>query len=164
MPSVDVVSRVDYQSLDNAVNNVKREITTRYDFKGVTTEIVLDRKTKNIHVATGDEGKLRSVVDMLQTHVIRQKLDPKCLDFGTFEPTSHGGVKVDVKVKEGLSQDVARDMVKVVKGTKYKVQAAIQENQVRLTGKKIDEVQALMKLFREKDYDLPVQFVNMKSD
>ena len=164
MPSVDVVSRVDFQAMDNAVNNAKREISTRYDFKGVATELVLDRKAKSIHLSTGDEGKLRAVVDMLQTHAIRQKLDAKVFDVGTFEPTSHGGVKVDIKVKEGLSQDIARDMVKVVKGTKYKVQAAIQENQVRLTGKKIDELQALMRLFREKDYDVPLQFVNMKSD
>ena len=164
MPSVDVVSRVDFQALDNAVNNAKREIGTRYDFKGVATEVALDRKSKNVHVATGDEGRLRAVIDMLQTHAIRQKLDPKVFDVGAFEPTSHGGVKVDIKVKEGLDRDTARDMVKVVKGTRYKVQAAIQEDHVRLSGKKIDELQALMKLFREKDYDVPLQFVNMKSD
>lgn len=164
MPSVDVVSRVDLQALDNAVNNVKREILTRYDFKNIATEVELDRKARNVHVSTGDEGKLRAVIDMLQTHAIRQKLDPKIFDIGTFEPTAHGGVKADLKIKEGLSQDIARDMVKIVKGTKFKVQAAIQENQVRLSGKKIDELQAIMKLFREKDYDLPLQFVNMKSD
>lgn len=164
MPSVDVVSRVDFQALDNAVNNAKREIGTRYDFKGVATDLELDRKAKSLHLSTGDEGKLRAVIDMLQTHAIRQKLDVKVFDVGTIEPTSHGGVKVDIKVKEGLDKDTARDMVKVVKGTKYKVQAAIQEDHVRLTGKKIDELQALMKLFREKDYDRPLQFVNMKSD
>jgi uncharacterized protein YajQ (UPF0234 family) len=164
MSSVDVVSRVDMQALDNAVNNTKREILTRYDFKNIATEVALDRKAKNVHVSTGDEGKLRAVIDMLQTHAIRQKVDPKVFDVGVFEPTTHGGVKADLKIKEGLSQDIARDMVKIVKTSKLKVQAAIQENQVRLSGKKIDDLQAVMKLFRDKDYDLPVQFVNMKSD
>jgi uncharacterized protein YajQ (UPF0234 family) len=164
MPSVDVVSRVDFQAMDNAVNNAKREIATRYDFKGVPTEVVLDRKARNVHVSTGDEGKLRAVIDMLQTHAIRQKVDPRCFAVGAFEPTTRGGVKADIGIREGLSQDIARDMVKTVKGTKLKVQAAIQEHQVRLSGKKIDELQALMRLFREKDYDLPLQFVNMKND
>lgn len=164
MPSVDVVSRVDTQAMDNAVNNLKREILSRYDFKNVHTEIELDRKTKNIHALTGDEMKIKAIIDILQGQMIRLKLDIKCLDIGEFEATSHGAVKTDIRIKEGLSQDTCRKMVKLVKGTKMKVQAAIQENQVRLTGKKIDDLQAVMQMFRDEDYDMPLQFVNMKSD
>lgn len=162
MPSVDVVSRTDFQSLDNAVNNTKREIASRFDFKNVTTEVNLDRKTKLIHIESGDEGKVRSIVDMLTTQCIRLKLDTKSLDIKKIEPTSHGASKLDIGVREGLSRDTAQKIVKLVKGMKVKVQAAIQEDQVRLTGKKIDELQAIMKELREQDYDVPLQFVNMK--
>ena len=162
MPSVDVVSRVDLQNMDNAVNNVKREITTRFDFKNVPTEVALDRKTRNIHIVTGDDMKIRAVMDMLKGQCIRFKVDPKCLDMKEIEDTSHGAVKVDVRIKEGLPKETCQHMVKLVKANKFRVQAAIQENQVRLTGKKIDDLQAIMKLFREQDYDMPLQFVNMK--
>ncbi len=163
MPSVDVVSRIDVQAIDNAVNNTKREVTSRFDFRGVDTEIEFDRKTKMIHVQSGDEGKVRAIVDMLMTHSIRLKIDPRALEVKEIEPTSKGASKLDIHIKEGLSQDTARKIVKLVKGMNVKVQPAIQGDEVRLTGKKIDELQAIMKSLREQDYDLPLQFVNMKA-
>jgi len=162
MPSVDVVSRIDLQALDNAVNNTKREVASRFDFKNVPTQINLDRKTKLIHIESGDEGKVRSIIDMLTTQCIRLKVDQKSLDIKKIEPTSHGASKLDIGIREGLSRDTAQKIVKLVKGMKVKVQAAIQDDQVRLTGKKIDELQAIMKELREQDYDVPLQFVNMK--
>lgn len=163
MPSVDVVSTVDIQAMDNAINNVKREISSRFDFKGVTTEVAFDRKEKAIHILTGDDMKMKSVAEMLVGQCVRFKIDPKCLDQKEMEPTSHGAVKMDILVKTGIPKDTCQKMVKYIKGLKYKVQPAIQDEQVRITGKKIDDLQAIMQLLREQDYDIPLQFVNMKS-
>ena len=162
MPSVDVVSRVDIQALDNAANNVKREVAGRFDFKNVHTEITLDRKTKNIHIVSGDDMKVKAIIDMLTGQCIRMKVDPKCLDPREIEETSHNTVKADIYIKEGLSDELRRGMVKYIKGLKMKVQAAMQEDHIRVSGKKIDDLQAIMKLLREQDYDIPLQFVNMK--
>ena len=163
MPSVDVVSKVDLQSLDNAINNVKREITTRYDFKNIKSEITYDKKTKRIHIVTGDDWKVKAVTNMLIGQCTRLKLDPKCLDFQKIEATSQLTAKTDILIKEGISKDLAQKMVKLIKGLKMKVQPAIQDDQVRITGKKIDDLQHIMQLLREEDYDIPLQFVNMKS-
>jgi len=163
MPSVDVVSRVDLQALDNAVNNVKREIATRFDFKNVTSEVTFDRKAKCIHIVTGDDWKAKAVTEMLIGQCTRLKVDAKCLDIKEIEATSHNTVKLDVLIKEGISKEIGQKIVKLVKGLKIKVQPAIQENQVRLTGKNIDDLQEIMRLLREEDYGIPLQFVNMKS-
>ncbi|MFC1961876.1 YajQ family cyclic di-GMP-binding protein [Chloroflexota bacterium] len=163
MPSVDVVSKVDLQALDNAINNVKREISTRFDFKNVESEITFDRKAKNIHIVTGDDWKVKAVADMLIGQCIRLKVDAKCLDIKEIEPTSHSTVKVDILIKEGIPKETGQKIVKLIKGLKIRVQPAIQEDQVRLTGKKIDDLQEIMRLLREQDYDIPLQFVNMKS-
>jgi cyclic-di-GMP-binding protein len=163
MPSVDVVSRIDVQAIDNAVNNTKREVTSRFDFRNVETEIEFDRKNKSIHLQSGDEGKVRAIVEILTTHGIRMKIDPRCLDIKEIEPTSRGASKLAIHIREGLSQETARKIVKLVKDMKFKVQPAIQGDEVRLTGKKIDELQAIMKALREQEYDLPLQFVNMKA-
>ncbi len=163
MPSVDVVSKVDMQVLDNAINNVKRVISTRFDFKNVRSEITFDRKTKLIHIVTGDDWKIKAVTEMLVGQCSRLKLDPKCLDPKEIEPTSSGAVKVDILIKEGIPKETGRKIVKLIKGLKIKVQPAIQDDQVRLTGKKIDDLQEIMQLLKEQDYNLPLQFVNMKS-
>ncbi|MFC1929043.1 YajQ family cyclic di-GMP-binding protein [Chloroflexota bacterium] len=163
MPSVDVVSKVDLQTLDNAINNVKREISTRFDFKNVRSEITYDRKAKNIHIVTGDDWKVKTVSEMLIGQCARLKFDPKCLDFKEIEPTSHGTAKMDIFIKEGISKETGQKMVKLIKGLKLKVQPVIQDDQVRITGKKIDDLQEIMRLLREQDYDIPLQFVNMKN-
>jgi len=163
MPSVDVVSKVDIQALDNAINNVKRVISTRFDFKNVRSEITFDRKTKLIHIVTGDDWKIKAVTEMLVGQCSRLKLDPKCLDAKEIEPTSSGAVKVDILIKEGIPKETGRKIVKLIKGLKIKVQPAIQDDQIRLTGKKIDDLQEIMRLLKEQDYNLPLQFVNMKS-
>jgi uncharacterized protein YajQ (UPF0234 family) len=164
MPSVDVVSTVDLQVLDNAINNVKREISTRFDFKNVKSEITLDRKDKSIHIVSGDDGKVKTVTDLLIDQCARLKVDPKCLDLkGRIEPTSQGTAKMDVQIKVGIPKETCQKIVKLIKGLKIKVQPAIQDGQVRITGKKIDDLQEIMRQLREQDYDIPLQFVNMKS-
>ena len=163
MPSVDVVSRTDLQALDNAINNVKREISTRFDFKNVKSEITLDRKDKYIHITTGDDLKVKAVKEMLISQCARFKVDPKCLDFKGIEPTSHGTAKMDVQIKQGIPKETCQKIVKLIKSLKIKVQPTIQDEQVRLTGKKIDDLQEIMRLLSEQDYNIPLQFVNMKS-
>ncbi len=163
MPSVDVVSKVNVQALDNAINNVKREISTRFDFKNVKSEITFDRKAKCIHIVTGDDWKVKAVREMLIGQCTRLKVDPKCLDLKKIEPTSHDTVKMDILIKEGIPKETGQKIVKLIKGLKIKVQPAIQGDQVRITGKKIDDLQEIMRLLKEQDYGIPLQFVNMKN-
>ncbi|WP_320170256.1 YajQ family cyclic di-GMP-binding protein [Maridesulfovibrio sp.] len=162
MPSFDIVSQVDLQEVDNAVNNVLKEIDTRYDFRGVNTELSLNKKTNVISLVTGDEMKINAVRDMLITHFTRRKVDPRVLDFGKLEPTSNGRLKQDIKLKEGIDKDTAKKIVKMIKDSKLKVQGAIQDEQVRVTGKKLDDLQQVISLVRDCDLDMPFQFVNMK--
>ncbi len=162
MPSFDIVSKVDLQEVDNAVNNVRKELDTRFDFRNVKTDLELNRKDKVLHVVTGDDMKMRAIEELLKAHFTRRKLDPKCMDFNESEATSQGRVKMDVQIREGISKDTAQKIVKLIKAQKLKVQAAIQDEQVRVTGKQIDDLQAVMKLMDEQDFDVPLQHVNMK--
>lgn len=162
MPSFDIVSEIDAQEVDNAVNNVLKEVETRYDFRGVNTELTLNKKTNTINLVTGDEMKIKAVKDMMITHFTRRKVDPRSLDFGKFEPTSNGQLKQEVKLKEGIDKDTAKKIVKMIKASKIKVQAAIQDNQVRVTGKKLDDLQEVISLVRDSDLGMPFQYVNMK--
>ena len=163
MPSFDIVSRVEMQEVDNAVNNVTKELQTRYDFRNVTTEINLNRKDNQITVTTGDEMKYRAIRELLITHCVRRKVDPKALDFGEPEPAAKGQVRGVVRIKEGIEKEVAQRIVKMVKDLKIKVQTQIQDEQVRITGKKIDDLQAVIKLVDNADLGIPLQYVNMKS-
>jgi len=162
MPSVDVVSIVHLQSLDNAVNNVKREISTRFDFKNVKSEITFDRKEKKIHILSGDDWKVKTIKDLLIGQCVRLKVDPKSLDYSEIEIVSQTVARMEVQIKEGIPREVAQKMVKFIKGLKIKVQPAIQDDQVRLTGKQIDDLQEIMQQLKEQDYGVPLQFVNMK--
>jgi uncharacterized protein YajQ (UPF0234 family) len=163
MPSVDVVSKVDLQAMDNAINNVKREILTRFDFKNVNTEITFDRKAKSIHIVSGDDWKVKTIIEMLIGQCTRFKLDAKCLDLKEIETVSTGRAKIDILIKEGIPKETGQKIVKLIKDLKFKVQPAIQDNQVRITGKKIDDLQEIMRLLKEQDYDVPLQFTNMKN-
>jgi|WetSurMetagenome_2_1015567.scaffolds.fasta_scaffold424574_1 cyclic-di-GMP-binding protein len=163
MPSLDVVSTVDMQALDNAVNNTKREIASRFDFRSVKTEITLDRKEKVIHLISGDEWKVKTVADMLTGQCIRQKVEPKSLETGKIDTVSTTVAKVDIKINEGISKDAAQKIVKYIKSLKIKVQPSILDNKIRITGKQIDDLQEIMRLLNEQDYGVPLQFVNMKS-
>lgn len=163
MPSFDAVNEIDLQEVDNAVNNTKKEIQNRYDFRGSNTEVDFNRKTKTISVVTADSMKLKAVREMIVSNFIKRGLSAKSIDFGQEEGTSHGGIKQTVALREGIDRENARKMVKMIKDSKLKVQAAIQEDKVRVTGKKIDDLQEVMALLKGAKLDLPLQFVNMKS-
>jgi uncharacterized protein YajQ (UPF0234 family) len=141
MPSFDIVNRVDLQEVDNAVNITKKAILSRYDFRNSKTEITIDKKDKKIRVTTEDEMKLRAVQDTLIENLVKRRVDRKCLDPKPAEAAAHGMMQRDIAIKEGIDSDTARGIVKMIKDRKLKVQAAIQENQVRVTGKKIDDLQ-----------------------
>ena len=135
MPSFDVVSRVDMQEMDNAVNQVKKEIATRFDFRGSKTRIDLDRKEAKIEVLTEDDMKLRAIKDMLIAKVVRRAIEAQALVFGTPEKAGGDMLRQVVTITNGIDIETARKVVKLVKDTKLKVQAAIQGDEVRITGK-----------------------------
>lgn len=162
MPSFDVVNHVDLQEVDNAINNTKKEIATRYDFRGSPAEVSLDKKEKKIHVVAEHEMRMDAVMDMLMTHMIKRKIDPKVLKLKAVEPSSQGHVKREIEIQEGIETEIAKKIVKMIKDQKLKVQAAIQDEQVRVTGKKIDDLQEVIKMLRSQSLGIPLQFVNMK--
>lgn len=162
MPSFDIVSRVDMQEIDNAANQVKKEITTRFDFRGSKTEIELDRKEAKINLLTEDDMKLHAIRDMLIAKVVRRSIDVGALDFGTPEKAGGDMLKQAVTIVNGIDIETARKVVKLVKDTKIRVQAAIQGEEVRITGKKRDDLQDVINALKEADVGMPLQFVNFR--
>ncbi len=164
MPSFDIVNEVNLQEVDNAINNTKKELANRYDFRNSKTSIELDKKEAKISLHTEDEMKVRALQEMMSVNLSKRKIDPRAVEFGKVEPGQGQSVKVEIKIKQGLDKDAAREIVKLIKDTKLKVQAVIQDEQVRVTAKKIDDLQAVIKMLRENPaIKVPLQFVNMKS-
>lgn len=160
MPSFDIVSRTDLQEVDNAVNSVRREIDQRYDFKGSNCSI--ERVEEEIKIQADDNYKLEQIQAMLKTHITRRDLDAKALDFKAPESASGNTLRQNVAVKQGVESDVAKTIVKKIKELKIKVQASIRGEEVRVEGKKRDDLQQVMSLVKGLDLDLPLQFVNMR--
>lgn len=164
MPSFDIVNKLDHQTLDNAVNTAKKEVATRYDLKDSRTEITLDKKGLHINILTDNDLSLKSVIKIMIERMVKQGIDAKCLDFGKAEYASGNMVRKDIAVKEGIEKETAKKIVKDIKDAGLKVQAAIMDDQLRVTGKKIDELQEVIALLRQKDYGVPLQYVNMKRE
>lgn len=162
MASFDIVSRIDLQEVDNAVNISKKAILARYDFRGSKTEISLDKKDKKIHVTTEDDMKMRAVQDTLIENLVKRKVDRRCLEPKANEMAAQGMIKREIVIKEGVDSDHARNIVKMIKDKKLKVQAAIQDQQVRVTGKSIDDLQAVIQMLRGANLPIPLQFINMQ--
>ena len=161
MPSFDIVFKVDLQEVDNAVNQARKEINQRYDFKGTHNEISLEKD--NILVLAADDYKLTAVVDILRGKLAQRSVSPTCLDFGKKEPASHGAVRQRINLLQGIDKERGKEIVKAIKESKLKVQAQIMEDQVRVTGKKIDDLQQVIQLLKGKDFGIDLQFVNMRS-
>lgn len=161
MASFDIVSRVDMQEVDNAVNMTRKAILTRFDFRQSKTEINLDKKEKKLYLLTEDEMKMRAIQDTLVENLVRRKLDVKCLEAKEIQMASHGMVQKEIHIKEGVDSETARKIVKLIKDLKLKVQASIQENQVRVSGKQLDDLQTVIQKIRGTNLDIPLQFVNM---
>ena len=160
MPSFDVVSRLDFQEIDNAISNVIREISTRYDFKG--SETTLDRKDKDLTVITDDELKLSQVHELIITHLVRRKVDPLTLHGGVKEKAGGDKVRQIYKLNEGIEQPIAKKITADVKSSKIKVQIKINGNELRVEGKKRDDLQSVMQIIEDAKVGIPVQFVNFR--
>ena len=161
MPSFDIVSKVDLQEVDNAVNQARKEVEQRYDFKGTHNEIDLEKDA--LVILAADDYKLQAVVDILKGKLVRRQVSTKCLDFGKKEPASGGAVRQRVGIVQGISTEKGKEIIKLIKETKLKVQAQIMEEQVRVTGKNIDDLQEVIQLLKGKDLGVELQFINMRS-
>ena len=160
MPSFDVVSRLDLQEIDNAIGNATREITTRYDFKGSDTTI--EKKENSVVVTTDDEMKASQVNDMLLTHFVRRKVDPLCLKKKELEKAGGNKIRQSYDLIEGIEQSLCKKITADIKSSKLKVQVKINGNELRVDGKKKDDLQNVMQLIEESNIGIPVQFINFR--
>lgn len=163
MASFDIVSKVDPQTLENAVNTAKKELQTRYDLRDTKGGIELDKKGNLITLSSENSMRIKALEDILLSRVVKQGIDGTALDFTAEEQASGALVKKVVKVKAGVDKEVGRKIIKAIKDGKLKVEAQMQDDQVRVSAKKIDELQAVIALLRRADLGQPLQFVNMKS-
>ncbi len=162
MPSFDIVSKVDIQTLDNAINSVMREIGNRYDFKGSDSTVELDKKNYALKIMTEDEFRLDQIEKVIIGQFVKNKLDPNSLDNGKEKYASGNRLRKDIIVKQGIDKETAKKIIKSIKDTKLKVQPAIQDDQIRVTAKKIDDLQSVIAHCRQTDFELPLQFINFK--
>ena len=160
MPSFDVISKVNYQEFDNALANCLREISIRYDFKGLN--ISIERKDKTITTIATDELKLKQVNELLETHLIRRKVDPRVLDIKNSEGASGGSIRQVSELKEGISQENAKKIIGDIKKLKLKIQIKIQGEELRVEGKKRDDLQDAMATIKTIDIGLPIEFINFR--
>jgi len=160
--SFDVVSELDFMEMENAVNQAIKEIQTRYDFKGSKTEILLDKKEKKITVHTDDEFKLKAVVDILQSKMIKRGISVKALKEGKIETASMGTARQVFTLISGLDKENAKSLTKIIKDTGIKVQAQIMDDLVRVTGKNRDDLQEIIQVLKSKELEFPIQFTNYR--
>lgn len=161
-PSFDIVSEVDLQEVNNALNQAQKEIDQRYDFKGSKTEISLEGQ-KEIKIVTEDEMRLRSVTDILQTKFAKRGVSVQNMQYGKIEAAAGGMVRQVIKIQQGIDQDVAKKITKDIKTLKVKVQAQVQNDQVRVSGKKLDDLQSVIQFMKGQDYGVALQFTNFRS-
>ncbi|HEX8960436.1 MAG TPA: YajQ family cyclic di-GMP-binding protein [Geobacteraceae bacterium] len=161
MPSFDIVSKVEMQEVDNAVNQTVKEIGQRYDFKGSKSEVTLEKET--IKVLADDDFRLKAIIDILQSKFIKRGISVKALQYGKAENASGGMVRQTITIQQGISKEKGKEIGAVIKETKLKVQSQIQDDQVRVTGKNIDDLQEVIRLLKGKDLGVELQFVNFRS-
>ncbi len=160
--SFDIASKVDLQEVTNAVQQAMKEISQRFDFKGSKSNIELDKVKNEVLILSDDEPKLKSVIEILKDKFVKRKISLKSLIFGKMEPSLSGTVKQVITLQQGIPSDKAKEIVKLVKDTKMKVQCEIQKDQVRVRAKKIDDLQEVMKFLREKDLGIHMEFINYR--
>lgn len=159
--SFDVVSRVDQQELDNALNQARKEIGGRFDFKNSVTEITYDGKNA-ITVLSDDELKLKNVTDIIQSRAVKRGIDIKAFSFGTPEPAARDAVRQTITVRTGIPKDKSKALMEAVKSLKLKVTAQYQDEQIRISGKSRDDLQKVIAHLKAMNYELPLQFVNYR--
>lgn len=162
MPSFDIVSKVDAQAVENVINVARKEIVNRYDFHGSKTEVDLNKKELTLLITTENEMRLGAAIDIIINRGLKQGIDARSYDLSKEHYASGPMVKKDIKLKNGLDKDVMKKIAKAIKDSGIKVQTAQMDNIVRVTAKKIDDLQAVIALLRGGDYGYPLQFDNMK--
>jgi len=160
MPSFDIVSKPNWPEIDNALNQAQKELAQRFDFKDTGTE--LSKSTEGLNINASTEDRARAALGVLQDKLVKRKVGLRFLDVGEVERGPKGTAKLLIKVKEGIEVEAAREIVKLIKDQKIKVQGAIHESQVRVTGKNRDDLQACMQMVRAKDFGVELQFVNFR--
>tara|TARA_B100000029_G_C17427019_1_gene906471 strand:+ start:124 stop:615 length:492 start_codon:yes stop_codon:yes gene_type:complete len=163
MPSFDIVSKFDMQEVDNAVNMVKRDIANRYDFKGSSSSITLSKSDNNIMIKGDNDYHVDTIVDMLENRSISRKVSIKTYSYGETEKSTGISLKKSVALQSGISKEKSKIINTIIKEQKLKVNSQIQGEQIRVTGKKIDDLQKVITILKEKSLDIPLQFINMKS-
>jgi uncharacterized protein YajQ (UPF0234 family) len=163
MPSFDIVSRVNFAELDNAINNTLKAVAARFDFRGSPVEVTVDRKEKQLKLLADDATKMKGLREMFESAAHRRGLDLRTFDWKEPEPALAGKLKCHAKIRDGIEQDKAKEIVRIIKDSKIKVQASIQGEELRVTGKQIDDLQSVIKLLNGSGLGLPLQYVNMKS-
>ena len=161
-PSFDVVSEVDMQEVNNAITQTVKEITQRFDFKGTKSTVEIENGNA-IKIVTEDDTRMRNIVDILQSKFIKRGVAIKNLEYGKVEPAAGGMVRQSIKVKQGIDADVAKKITKDIKNMKVKVQATLQDDQIRVSGKKIDDLQTVIAFLKGQDYGVELQFSNFRS-
>ena len=158
--SFDIVSKTDYAEVTNALNQTEKEISQRFDFKGSKASVELQQK--DLMLAAEDETKLRNMNDILQSKLVKRGISLKALDYQKVEPAAGGTVRQLVKIQQGIPTDKAKEVVKFIKDGKYKVQASIQGDQVRVSGKNKDDLQSVISLLKESELGIAMQFTNYR--
>ena len=160
--SFDIVSKVDMQEVDNALNQARKEIVQRYDFKGSKTSIELKQKEYEIVLISDDDFKMKAVIDILQSKFVKRSVPLKALTYGALEPAAGSTVRQVIKLQNGIDKENAKLVVKMIKETKLRVQAQIMDDQVRVSGKNKDDLQAVIALLRQADLKFALQFLNYR--
>jgi cyclic-di-GMP-binding protein len=160
MPSFDIVSKVQWNEVDNAFHQAEKELSQRFDFKD--TDTTLEKAADALTIRSGSEERAKAALNVLQDKLVKRKVSLRFTEPGKPEPTGKGGSRIVVKIKEGIEVEKARTLVQAIKDSKLKVQASIQEAQVRVSGKNKDDLQAAMRVAREHDLGIELQFVNFR--
>ena len=162
MPSFDIFSKVDMQEIDNALNQATKEIAQRYDFKGAETSVALGDDKKSIVVKANSEGRVQAAVEVLLSKLVKRGVPLKAVAFGKIEPMGGNLVRQVATLQQGIPVEKGRDIVKAIKDSKLKLQASIQGDQLRVSGKSRDELQSCIQLVRGQDFGLDLQFGNFR--
>ena len=160
MPTFDIVSKFDPSEVDNAIQNLKREIVQRYDFKNSNSEIEFEKEL--IIIKTDDDYKLVQLQEMLKVQITKRGIDVKALDMGKVEMSAGQAVRQTITMMQGINKDISKDIIKIIKESKIKVQVSIQGDELRISGKKRDDLQQTINLLKTQNLDLPLQFINFR--
>jgi len=160
--SFDIVSRVDMQEVSNAVQQASKEISQRFDFKGSKSSIELNREKAEITLSADDDYKLKSLTEILKAKLVKRNVSLKALNFGKIEKAAGDTLRQIILLQQGLTPERAKDIVKLIKETKLKVQSEIQKDQIRVRAKKIDDLQSVIKLLKERDLDFHLECINYR--